>query len=270
MKNTANLNRLIQSAKNKKEVDVATSFLQDFRYSLIQEELQERNKPSPTYKPSSFKCIRNMYFQRTEEELDEFKPNPSLKAITESGSDRHERIQGHITRMNSFGVKCQFIKVRDYLTEAGLLDEFDILEEGKYETKLQHKTLHVRFLCDGILKYNDEYYILEIKTETSYKWQERKNFDEKHRNQVVAYSALLKINKVLFIYENRDLCDWKCFLLNVSKEMHEELVYKPIEECEKYILEKSIPPISKIINKKDCKYCNYKNKCKLAGGWIWS
>lgn len=262
MANTKNLRRLIQEASKPKEVDIPTSFIQDLKYTIIQYQLQNNSKPSETYKPSSFKCIRNMYFQRTGAEIDDPKPNPALVGIAESGTDRHERLQFWISSMKEYGVDCEYINVVDYLTENNLLDEFEILKQGKYETKLQHKQLHVRFLCDGILKYKGEYYILEIKTETSYKWQERKSYDINHKNQTTAYSTLLKINKVLFLYENRDLCDWKSYIFEVTPEMSDELVYKPIQECEEYIKENKVPPIPKVISKKDCQYCGYRKLCK--------
>ena len=140
-----------------------------------------------------------------------------------------------------------------YFLENGM-DAEEVSNQEKLDVLKEHFEL--------LLKYKGEYYILEIKTETSYKWQERKSYDVNHKNQTTAYSTLLKIKKVLFLYENRDLCDWKSYIFEVTPEMSDELVYKPIQECEEYIKENKVPPIPKVISKKDCQYCGYRKLCK--------
>lgn len=260
----SNLQRLILNS-NKKEESVADSFVSDFKYVISRYESEHQEKPSPTYKPSSMRCIRNMYFQRTGQDIDEYKINPSLVAIGESGTDRHKSIQHWVMRMKDYGVDCEWVDVVDYLTQENLLDNFEVLNKGKYETKLEHKYLHIRFLCDGIIKYKNEYYILEIKTETSVKWQSRREINEEHIEQGVAYSTLLHIDNVLFLYENRDFCDWKSFILNVSDTMKMEYILNPINSCERYIKSNKVPPIPAVAGTKYCRYCLYKNACKVIG-----
>ena len=67
----------------------------------------------------------------------------------------------------------------------------------------------------------------------------------------------------MFLYENRDNCDKKAFLLHVTEEMRNELVAK-IEECDGYVTN-LIPPPKPEVSKKTCSYCNYKQACKKAG-----
>jgi CRISPR/Cas system-associated exonuclease Cas4 (RecB family) len=116
------------------------------------------------------------------------------------------------------------------------------------------------FLCDGIIKYRGHYYILEIKTEASFKFNERKGVDPSHYHQATAYSIAFGINDVLFLYECRDNCSKKAFMLHVTDDMKQELL-SYIEECDSYIKKLKVPPIPENVPKKACSYCNYKGRC---------
>lgn len=259
-----NLRRLIKEAVTK-EVDIPTSFVGDLKRTIIQECIKDNRKPSPTYKPSSLGCIRNMYFQRVEAEIDPPSPNPSLTGQGESGSARHEHLQRWITKMKENDIDCEYIDVKTYIEENGLEDQLEVLKQKEFETKIQHKTLHLRFLADGIIRYRGKYYILEIKTEVSFKWQTRSDVAPEHVKQGTAYATLFGLDDVLFLYENRDICDWKSYILHVTPEMKDELIIKPITLCEKYVQSKVVPPISKVRDTKTCKYCPYKTICKTTG-----
>lgn len=260
----SNLQRLIANS-TKKEVDIPTSFIADFKYTIIQKNEEDYQKPTPTYKPSSLRCIRNMYFQRAETDIDKLVVNPSIVGIAESGTDRHERIQYWITQMEKYISDFKWLSVRDYLTESGLIEEFDIVSEGKFETKLHHKKLNLRFLCDGLIEYKGHKYILEIKTETSSKWFNRNSVNEAHKEQAVAYATMFNINDVMFMYENRDFCDWKVFIFHVTNEMKKTLVIDPILLCEQYVEAQQVPPIPDNAGDSLCKYCDYKLLCKEIG-----
>ena len=117
-------------------------------------------------------------------------------------------------------------------------------------------------MCDGIVKYRGKYYIIEIKTESFYKWQGQVQPFEDHKVQAAAYSTCLNINSIIFLYENRDICDLKVFQFDVTEQMKEDLVVSKIETCNSYVNGGGIPPKSE--NKKDCTYCNYKTEC---GKW---
>ena len=120
------------------------------------------------------------------------------------------------------------------------------------------------FLCDGIIWYRGHYYILELKTESIYKWQSRQGVDPAHYNQAIAYSAALGLDEVIFIYINRDLLDMKAFLFTVTDDMKQELVGK-IEECDSYVKKRTTPPKPTNIDRKTCEYCQYKKACRRDG-----
>lgn len=256
-----NIHRLINEAKN--QVPVHESFLADLKVAIERRDSANRRVPSQSYKPSSMKCIRNMYFQIVGAEQDTESTNYCLVGICESGTDRHERIQDAVCHMKEFGIDCEYIDVATYVTENNLTD-LEIVSKNGFETKLFNKAYNISFMCDGIIKYKGEYYILEIKTESLYKWQSRSDVADEHISQGTAYSVSFGIDKVIFVYENRDNCDKKSFLLTVTSNMKMELVGK-IELCDSYVRDLQVPPKPQDLPKKVCTYCSYKTECKKAG-----
>lgn len=259
--NLKNIHRLINEAT--KQVPVADSFVADLKVAIQKKDAAEARLPSKCYKPSSMKCIRNMYFQVTGTEPDVERADSCLVGICESGSDRHERIQSAVSYMKECGIDCEYIDVADYVTEHKL-DYLEIKGKQGFETKLYHKDLNISFLCDGIIKYKGKYYILEIKTESLYKWQSRDGVAEEHISQGTCYSICFGINEVIFVYENRDNCDKKGYLLTVTEELKAEVLTK-IEECDGYVERLIPPPKPTDLPKKVCAYCNYKSECRKVG-----
>ncbi len=259
--NLKSLHRLIAAAKN--EIPINEVFLNDLKACIEKIDAQEARKPSKSYKPSSLKCIRNMYFQKIGAELDEVRGSYCLVGICESGTDRHIRIQDAISKMAEFGMDWEYIDVADYVTQKGLT-HLEIVGKSGMETKLYHKDLGISFLCDGIIRHKDEYMIFEFKTETIYKWQMRDGVAAEHIPQATCYTICFGINKVLFVYENRDNCDKKSYIYEASKEAQNEVVTK-IKDCDGYVERLIAPPIPSDIDKKTCAYCNYKVECRKAG-----
>ena len=244
------------------ESSVEASFLADLKRSIELTDAKNRRLPSQTYKPSGMNCIRSMYYQVMGVEPGESPANYSLIGICNAGTDIHQRIQQAVLDMKDNGMDCEYIKVSDYVRSRNL-DYLEIVKEpdfenGDYETKLYHKTLNMSFLCDGIIRYKNKYYILELKTEASFKFNVRGDVDPKHYNQGTAYSLAFGLDDVLFVYINRDLLDMKSFMFHVTDEMREELVSK-IQECDNYVNSKTTPP--KPENIKGCQYCAYKGRC---------
>lgn len=250
--------RLIQ--KTQQEIPIEKQFLDDLKRSIELNDMKDSRQPSKTYKPSSMNCIRNMYFQVQGYEV-ENESNAVLVGICESGTDRHERVQNAVSRMKENGIDCEYVDVAEYVKSRNI-DYLDVVSEQGNETKLYYKTLNMSFLCDGVIRYKGKYYILEIKTETIQKWYNRQSFDEKHRNQGIAYSQALKIDNVIYLYINRDNCDMKAFMYNVSYKDRKGLIDK-IYTCQGYVIKNEIPPKPEqaLENKKFCAYCNYKKYC---------
>ena len=256
-----NICRLIDSAKE--DVAPEQSFLGDLKRSIEMTNDKNAREPSKTYKPSSMNCIRNMFYQVTGHPQDPQASNYTLVGICNSGTDIHERVQKAVADMQNNGLDCEYINVADYVRQREL-DYLDIIEQKGMETKLYHKTLNMSFLCDGIVRYKNRYYILELKTENAYKWQSRKGVDPKHYKQGTAYSLVFKIDKVIFVYISRDILDMKAFMFEPTQEMKDELV-DIIHECDNYVSEGKVPPIPENVPKSACSYCAYRNSCREHG-----
>jgi CRISPR/Cas system-associated exonuclease Cas4 (RecB family) len=225
--------------------------------------LYSDGKPSRRYKPSSMQCIRSMYYQVTGADLDkQAEKTGDFYGICESGEDRHERIQFTISQMHKYGIDCEFIDVEDYVKGNNL----NLIVESKksFETKLYDPVRNIIFLCDGVIKYKDKYYIIEIKTEASFKWMQREYIDNYHKNQAFAYSLELGIEDVIFIYENRDICTKKPYFIHVT-DADRKYIEDRVSKCDSYVKDKIVPPVEKDITNRICQYCEYKTVCKLAG-----
>lgn len=256
-----NIHRLIAAAVQ--ELPAADAFLADLNASIEKTQQQDKRTPSATYKPSSMSCIRNMYFQITKADQDPERVAANFVGILQSGTDRHCRIQEAISSMKKIGIDCEYIDVETYI-KGHNLPHLKVVSKENFETKLRHTGLNLSFMCDGIVYYKGHYYILEIKTETVYKFQSRQGVDESHLPQASSYALSFEIDDVLFLYENRDTCDKKVFLLQVQPDMKMDIVSK-IETCDQYVSALTPPPKPKDVSKKTCTYCNYKTICQRVG-----
>lgn len=255
---------LTKLAKSSTEEGVADSqrFLMELQTSIEKTEQQRKQKQgSLAYKPSSMNCVRMMYYYMTQAEKDEQGASSELIGICESGTDRHERIQQAVLDMKENGFDCEYLNVADYIKEHEVPD-LEIIEQKGYETKLRHTKLNLRFMCDGVIKYKGKFYILEIKTESSFKWQGRTGVDAGHYTQACTYSHTIGIADVLFLYENRDNCSKKAYIFTPTKEQIKELVLDKISDCDTHIKENRVPAIPANITAKACRYCEYKTICR--------
>lgn len=253
-----NICRLIEESQV--EVAVQDAFLRDLKRSIELTDEQNTRKPSMSYKPSSMQCMRNMYYQRIGVEPDKGTANSCLIGICESGTDRHERVQNAVSRMKEHGIDCEYIDVEKFVRERNLQDIAVVGKQGN-ETKLYNTTYNISFLCDGIIRYRGHYYILEIKTESVYKWTNRTGVDPSHENQATAYSISLDLPEVIFLYINRDNCDMKAYMFEVT-ELMRTVLKSTITDCEVCVQNKTVPNKPDDLPRKVCEYCNYKTQCR--------
>lgn len=249
----------------KAEKSVADFFLSDLEYCIRKKNSDAKSKVvSKAYKPSSLHCIRNMYYQLTGTEIDNIESSSDSVGIAESGTDRHLRIQEAVSSMKSYGIDCEYIDVESYIKQFDIPDLIVVERQG-YETKLINTKYNFRFLCDGIIKYKGKYYVLEIKTEVSFKWNNRTDVDSNHYNQAITYSLNFNIPDVIFLYENRDNCAKKCYLYEVNENQKDEIKYL-IAKCNNYVETQTLPDIPNHIkyNNKICSYCDYRKKCSAG------
>lgn len=246
------------------DVPLEQQFLNDLKRSIELDADKQSGLPSKTYKPSGMNCIRASYYQVSGIEPDKASSNYALVGICNSGTDTHIRIQTAISKMMLNGIDCEYMDVRKFVITKGLIDKLDIVSQSGMETKLYHKQLNMSFMCDGIIRYKNHYYILELKTESTYKFINRQGVDPSHYNQATAYSLAFGIDEVLFVYINRDTYDMKSFIYKVDADMKSALVGY-IDDCDGYVNRKIAPPKPDDVSKKACSYCMYKTQCKKDG-----
>ena len=253
-----NVAKLIASAKE--EIPVEQQFLNDLKRSIEIDADSGYSLPSRTYKPSGMNCIRASYYQVSGIEPDRSSSNYTLVGICNSGTDIHVRIQTAVERMKENNMDCEYIDVQQFVNSRRLIDTLQIVSKNGMETKLYHKKLNMSFMCDGIIRYKNHYYILELKTESSYKFMNRKGVDPSHYHQGTAYSIAFGLDEVLFVYISRDVLDMKAFMFNVTDEMKQELIGY-ITDCDGYVSRKIVPPKPEDVARKTCNYCIYKTQC---------
>jgi len=239
-------------------------FLADLKRSIELTDKKDFKKGSASYKPSGMNCIRQMYYVRTGQDPDSSEKRFQLIGICNNGTDTHVRIQTYISRMQENGIDCEYVDVAEYVKSRELTD-IEIVSQNGMETKLYHKSLHLSFLCDGIIKYKGVYYILELKTEGSNKFWSRDAVDPSHHNQAACYSTALGLDNVLFVYINRDSYDMKSFMFTVTGDMKQNVI-GVIDNCETFVESNTVPPKPVSVEKKTCAYCNYKQQCQKDGG----
>lgn len=254
-----NVMKLIDDAT--KTLPVEEAFLNDLKKSIEETDKKGRaGKPSKTYKPSSMQCIRNMWFQVTGAEPDNTRSSYTGIGICNAGSDIHSRVQLAITQMKENDIDCEYIDVESYIN-AYELNYLQVKEKYEHETKLYHTKLNMSFMTDGIIRYKGQFYVLEIKTETSGKFFSRQGVDPKHFDQATAYSIAFRLDDVIFLYISRDNLDMKAFMFHVTGEMKENLLGK-ITECDGYKDRMIMPPKPEDLPKGVCTYCGYLGLCK--------
>jgi CRISPR/Cas system-associated exonuclease Cas4 (RecB family) len=266
-----NLHKLIAVTRadtqvnEKSALPLEVMFLNSLEQTITLENTKP-NKSSTYYKPSSMNCLRNMYYgvkgALKGDILEPMKTN--VIGICESGTDRHKRIQSYITKMNEKGFSWEYLDVAKYIEENKLThlevkENYHKDEEDNFETLLVDKELNMILSMDGLLKYNGTEIIgFEYKTESDSTWVNRTDINEDHKNQAFAYASRLGIDRIIFVYENRNNCFKKSYMLNITKE-NKDYIINRVNDCEKYVKNNTLPP--KTDNKKTCYFCKYKDIC---------
>ena len=192
------------------------------------------------------------------------------RGYAESGNSRHQTIQKFLID----NPEVEWVDPGKYVEENNLPFEVHLkpdlrsflekhpdftVEEaratlGEYEVNLIHKTQPLSFQLDGLIKYKNEYYIIEIKTIN------KKDLStsplSKHQWQGKCYSFLLKIPKVCWIYESREDFKTKVTVQQFEAEEHQQ-----VRNRLNSILLNLDHPEKLTRNTEKCKYCRYFTHC---------
>lgn len=191
-------------------------FLEDYE-NYVNNLLVERSKEKPhqTFAPSAFRCDRRSWFRLRGVEPDEVKvPDRVLDFSAVVGTACHRMIQSNLKDL----LGPDWIDAREYLFQNMSLDKVYRCErdESGLETLIEIEDPPVRFACDGIVKIDDKYYLLEIKSSEFSSWNDLTDPKPYHIDQVECYCALLNLDCVLFMYIDRQYGGIKCFEYKVD------------------------------------------------------
>lgn len=133
---------------------------------------------------------------------------PRLKRIFEVGKDFHKR------------------------TQKALLERQVLLKEN-YEKQFQINELHLRGKCDGIITIKGITYILELKSSKKEDFVNIKKdgVSEKYILQAHCYMMGHKVNKTLFLYENKNDQD----KLEIVIDENKAIINLIITKCKKIV-----------------------------------
>lgn len=234
--------------------DFSGLFLTDLVNDIEMNSRTESRKSTKAYKPSMMKCQREVFFAFNDYEKEDGSFDFQSIGILENGTDRHKRLQDILGKSKTI----EYLDVEKYIMDEQL-GYLSVIGNFGNETLLFDKRYNIRFMTDGLVKYRDKVFILEIKTEASMKFDKHSGVWEEHFNQASCYSIAFGINDCLFLYENRDTLDKKVYHLHVTKEMRQQ-VYDFIKSTNGYLESKALPP--KTANKNHCKWCEYRKHCR--------
>lgn len=244
-------------------------FLVDVMSAIERYDKINSRKPSKYYKPSSFRCLRNMYFTRMGAEMDTKPTEYKMIGMADTGTRRHEAIQEILLSMKDLGYDWEYVDVAEYVRkkqEFGKCLTLQIKGVAGAETHLFDTQLKVSFRCDGIIRKisTNEYYLFEFKNIVSFKYAQLDGASlEQHHLQVSCYCTLLDLDKAFITYENRDTCQLEVPEIFVVTDKMKSDIIDRINTCESYVEDMIAPP--KTTDTKECRYCPYSTICRKVG-----
>lgn len=220
-------------------------------------------KPStPSLSPSGLGCQRAAAFKLSGAMCREDTETYESSLAAAMGSFVHERLQKFMSKSDIW------VNVENYIKEHPELN-LKLRENQKHEgevslefsgNRAEMKVPPFTFQCDGIVKIEGEYYLIEIKTETEGAWQKREAPNPKHQEQGKAYAFLYGIRNILWVYASRE-----------SFGTHRKIYLQTIEDSKITAFQAVITgigaaveakSISSLPKAKDCKYCAFIDLCK--------
>lgn len=268
-------------------------------YLLTKSEVNDRaiNVNSPS---QASNCLRANYYMRTGEPSNG-SIDPRTQRIFDNGTGVHERLQDYLKKANILVQEEVPVLNEEYNIqghtdalfhlnkfELGILEiksinsnGFNSLKEAKYEHKQQAM---VYLYCTELrrkklremseeefrdsAKARREYYASRynhIQDGSNRTREEKINFQVNLNMDMdeILYKTNKPINKIVFLYENKDNQELKEYLVEMDKEMIEEILdrYAILNEC----VDKGIVPEREGTSKScmTCRWCQYRISCGI-------
>lgn len=244
----------------------SSDFLDMYNHIIEDEIVRESSSMGHrTFAPSQMRCDRVSWFRLRGTTPDTVRtPDKVLHFTAQIGTSCHESIQKRlIDRLGS-----DWITVQSWINDnPKMFIDYDIDVNTKgYETMIHMRSPYpVRFACDGLIRFNGKVYLLEIKTAEFSSLNDLTYPKLKHLDQVKCYSTFLKVPNVLFLYQERQWGELKCFEINIDLAEQQQVKDKMNRVME--LVEANIAPEGLPIGDPDCSpsMCRYAETCKKWG-----
>lgn len=217
-----------------------------------------------TFAPSSFRCRRIQWFRLRGVQPDKPKAADSVLDFTAVvGTALHKMIQEILKAR----LDADWVDVSQYIQENLPNPDQYVLtpSSDSLETQVEILDPPVRFSCDGIIRWKDEYILLEIKSSEFASWNELTDPKPQHVDQTKCYCALLNLNRVFFLYIDRQYGGVKCYDVRHPANNRDQILaeMKEIQELAEYHI--SPEPLPKGDSWCTPAHCKYYIKCSEYG-----
>ena len=195
--------------------NASSDFVQLYEDYLDEQIKKSNERPSSrTFAPSSFRCDRRSWFRLRGVQPDVQKSaDRALKFSAQIGTSCHEVIQTNLKDV----LGDNWVSVEDYLTEHPIPYEYTLTSKG-LETQVSIEDPPIRFACDGIIIWQNEYYLLEIKTAEYSSFCDLTDPKPSHLDQIKCYATLLNLDKVFVFYQDRMYGSIKVYEVKITKK----------------------------------------------------
>jgi len=238
----------------------SSEFLNFYQKTVIDRIVREgETKPSRLLSPSSFRCDRRCWFKVRGVEPDiVINPDPVNQFKADIGTICHEIVQRNLVE----SLKVDWIDPEDYFKEFPPPWKYK-LERNLFECRVEVEDPPFRFSCDGIIRWKDKFFLLEIKTIEYSAFENMSDPRGDHIDQVQCYATLLNLSDVLFLYIDRTFGNTKCYEVAVSDKDKQNI----LDKVNRILLmkEQNLAPSRLPKGDSECDYCYYKSKCKKYG-----
>lgn len=243
---------------------VSSDFL-DFYEGIVDSKIREAaESPShPTFAASSFRCNRRSWFRIRGVQPDSVKSvDRVLNFSAEIGTACHRIIQKNLKE----ALKDDWISVEDHLRSIEFPYKYTLtVDESGLESQIEIESPPIRFACDGIVMWKGKKYLLEIKTSEFSSWKDMTDPKDEHIDQVKCYATLLQLDGVIFLYQDRQYGEFKCYEVKITGIERQDVLSRfeyVLDMVEKNLAPDPLPPGDKWCTPSMCPY--YK-KCAEYG-----
>lgn len=255
---------LNQGALTRFNSATSSEFLKSYEGFVLDDIQNSRTEPSAkTFAPSSMRCQRKSWFRLRGSEPDKIKnPDASLEFKAQLGTSVHTIVQERLK--NHLG--DNWVEVEDYIhirnDDLKYFNDYSLNKNG-YETQIELFDIPIRFSCDGILRLNGNYVLLEIKTVEFADFNNLTDIKNCHIDQIKTYGTLLQLSKILVMYIDRQYGQVKVYEHNLKTyEMNEVIdsIHNVLS-----MVDANLAPDRLDYSDYMCTNCEYKKKCKEWG-----